>query len=85
MATGKYAIAICDRCGVKVPYKKLRPDGYNKSLYVCEECYDKNKPVEPSLVDNPSLKHVRKDKKLPTPTQKLADALGFDNYFGGGT
>lgn len=38
-AKGKYAKAICDRCGWKYPYLKMRTEQGTK-LTVCSECYD---------------------------------------------
>ena len=36
--TGKYSFGICDRCGDKIPYKKLRKEW--TGFKVCSECWD---------------------------------------------
>lgn len=45
-ASGKYAVAICDRCADKIPYRKLKDDGQNPSLRVCPDCWDMHHPQE---------------------------------------
>lgn len=84
MATGKYAYALCDRCGAKVPYLSLRRDGYKRNLWVCDDCYDLDEPEEPSTKDNIHLKHARPDPKTDRETATPL-ASSFDTYFGGGT
>lgn len=53
MARGRYAKAICDRCGDQYPYRKLDMESGTK-LMVCRDCNDgrynrvdhpQNKPV----------------------------------------
>lgn len=46
-ATGKYAIALCDRCGRQVMYRELRAQIVNMSttgLLVCDDCLDQDHP-----------------------------------------
>lgn len=46
-ATGKYAIAICDRCGCRAKYKELRAqvvNGERTNLRVCPDCLDVDHP-----------------------------------------
>lgn len=45
-ATGKAALAICDRCGLQAPYNMLVPDGYTPGLRVHPSCYDGKHPAE---------------------------------------
>jgi len=86
MATGRNSKAVCDRCGLKVPYTSLVRDRYNRGLYVCTSCLDEKEPKEPKIKENISLKHPRPDAGDPNNTvQPLATALGFSNIFGGGT
>jgi hypothetical protein len=86
MATGRTSKAICDKCGDKIPYTSLVRDKYNRGLRVCPRCVDEKEPKEPRISENIYLKHPRPDAGDPSSTvQPLADALGFDNYFGGGT
>ena len=48
-ASGKYAQAICDRCGFQYPYLDLREEWNN--FKVCPECYEpKARQLEPSQV-----------------------------------
>lgn len=66
-APGKYAIAICGRCGLKYPYKELIEDGNIKGLYVCNEgCRDDIDPYKlpPRGPDNFVLHHPRPDAPL---------------------
>ena len=46
-ASGKYAIAICDRCGFQYPYNQLRfeiSDQKRTGFRVCPECLDEDQP-----------------------------------------
>lgn len=38
------AVALCDRCHVKVPYSTLVADGNSPGLRVCPECSDRLDP-----------------------------------------
>lgn len=67
-ASGKYAIAICDRCGQQFKLKTLKTEIIKQRRYelkVCSECWD---PDHPQLmlgtfpVDDPqALRAPRKD------------------------
>jgi len=41
-ATGKHAIAICDRCGQQYKFQRLKKEW--NGLYVCPECYEPKHP-----------------------------------------
>lgn len=46
-ATGRYSIAICDRCGCRAKYKELREqvvNGVKTNLRVCPDCLDADHP-----------------------------------------
>lgn len=46
-ASGKYAIAICDRCGCQYPLKELRHEMVKQAEYkvlVCNDCWDPDHP-----------------------------------------
>jgi hypothetical protein len=46
-ATGKHAIAICDRCGKKTAKKELREevsDGNKTGILTCRRCWDSDHP-----------------------------------------
>jgi hypothetical protein len=72
-ASGKKAIAMCDRCGQQDLLKKLKTEVIKQRLYqllVCPECWD---PDQPQLmlgtfpVDDPqALRNPRKDTTYVT-------------------
>lgn len=45
-ASGKNALAICERCGLRIKYKDLQYDGDIPSLKVCRDCWDPQHPQE---------------------------------------
>jgi hypothetical protein len=66
-AQGKYARAICDRCGFDVPYLDLKKEW--TGFKVCSECYEPKSPqLEPShqVTDPESLHQPR--PTIPAPT-----------------
>lgn len=45
-ARGKYALAICDRCGFQIPYLSLKKEW--TGFKVCSTCYETKHPqLEP--------------------------------------
>ena len=65
-ATGKYANAICDRCGFKYPYLSMKTEWDHTR--VCHECYEPKHPqLDPSHppVDAEALWQPRPDVSLP--------------------
>lgn len=45
-ARGKYALAICDRCGFRYPYLSLQKEW--TGMKVCSDCYeDKHPQLDP--------------------------------------
>lgn len=60
------AIAVCDRCHMKMPYTALRPDGNSPGLRVCQECWDKKDPyrLPARQTENISLRYPRPDEEL---------------------
>ena len=86
MATGRFAKAICPRCGDKVPYQSLVRDGYNRGLFVCPRCHDAKEAKEPRIKEKVSLKHpqldIGADNAVPT---TLKESLSLGDCFGGGT
>ena len=65
-ATGKYANAICDRCGWKYPYLAMKTEWDHTR--VCPECYEPKHPqLEPIQVpvDAEVLWQPRPDVPLP--------------------
>ena len=74
-ASGKYALAICDRCGQQYKFLELKKEW--NGLEVCPECYE---PKHPQL--DPSY-HAADDQALPftrpareEPTTVFVGALG---------
>ncbi len=64
-ASGKYAQAICDRCGFQYPYLDLREEWNN--FKVCPECYEpKARQLEPTQVgaDAEALFQPRPDTNI---------------------
>ena len=48
-ASGKYAVAICDRCGFQYKYSQLRKEW--TGFRVCAECYEPKSPqLEPLIL-----------------------------------
>jgi hypothetical protein len=61
-ASGKFAIAICDRCGFQVKYSAMREE-WNGSR-VCPECFETKHPqLEPPFAraDAEALRDARPD------------------------
>jgi len=66
LANGDIAIAVCDRCHAKKPYKALSPDRNSPGLRVCEECNDLFDPYRlPGKPADPiSMRFPRPDTPL---------------------
>ena len=85
-ASGKYSIAMCDRCGQQFKLKKLKMEVIKTKLYqlkVCEECWD---PDHPQLqlgmypVDDPQgVRQPRKD------TTYVTSGVNVDGFTSGGS
>lgn len=85
-ASGKYAIAECDRCGQRyklTQLKKLTIKTKQVNIKVCPECWE---PDQPQLslglypVDDPqAVREPRPD------TSYLASGIGADGYPSGGS
>lgn len=59
-AAGKYAIAICDRCGFEKKYSKLIKEW--TGFMVCSECYEPKSPqlmTSRRVADHEALKNPR--------------------------
>jgi hypothetical protein len=93
-ASGKYSIAMCDRCGQRYKLKELKKEIIKTKLYnikVCPECWD---PDQPQLqlgmypVDDPqAVLEPRNDSTYVTAgVNGLQDNLsGFGGYPTGGS
>lgn len=60
------AVAVCDRCHIRMPYDKLEPDVNAKGLRVCKECADVLDPYRKPQRRSESigLKYPRPDTQL---------------------
>ena len=66
-ASGKYSLAICDRCGFRYRYKELRKEWNN--LFVCRECYE---PKAPQIAPVP---HVADPEAIRDPRPQLPPSV----------
>ena len=93
-ATGKFAIGICARCGMRAKYSDLVEDGQYKNLRVHTACRDIKNPQEKpfNAEDGIALKHPAPDLDRandpvwtggPTLIDNLPPLTG--GTFGGGT
>jgi hypothetical protein len=70
-ASGKYAWAMCDICGVRCRYSELRTPtiaGKSTGLRVCPSCYDPDHPLnfgsQATAFDAQALRDARPDTGL---------------------
>ena len=78
-ASGKHALAICDRCGFRAKYTEIREE-WNGSR-VCPECYESKHPqLEPPKVraDAEALRNARPDV-TETPVS-AADLAAYQDF-----
>lgn len=78
-ASGKYALAICDRCGFEYKYVRIREEW--NGARVCPECYEiKHPQLEPPHVrpDAEALRHAR-----PARTEPPVDTTAYDDFING--
>lgn len=63
---GVVAIAVCDRCKMKMPYNDLQPDGNSPGLRVCSACRDVKDPYRypARKTEIITLKYPRPDEPL---------------------
>lgn len=63
---GTAAIAVCDRCKLKMGYDDLRPDGNSPGLRVCKDCWDAKDPwrLPARQAENITLRYPRPDETL---------------------
>jgi len=65
-ASGKYALAICDICGLQCAYLDLRVvvrEGKATGLQSCKNCIDKSQPKPPKTpVDAEALRRPRPER-----------------------
>lgn len=73
---GTVAIAVCDRCKLKMPYSELRADGNSPGLRVCKACCDVKDPYRLAArqTENISLRYPRPDAPLHDATE--SDIIG---------
>jgi hypothetical protein len=64
-ASGKFAWAICDICGLRCRYSELRPLVRNRrqtETRVCPDCCDRDQPLPRVLRDPQALRHPRTEQ-----------------------
>lgn len=63
---GNMAIAVCDRCNVKMYLDDLKADGNSPGLRVCPSCWDTKDPwrLPPRKTENITLKYPRPDTDI---------------------
>jgi len=71
-ARGKHSVALCDRCGQRYPYEKLKPQIENRrqnGMRVCPTCLDVDHPQlqlgSQKVHDPQALRHPRPDRVEP--------------------
>ena len=71
-ASGKKSFALCDRCGQRYPYNRIKPEIENKrpnGLRVCPPCLDTDHPQlqlgRVKIVDAQALRNPRPDRVEP--------------------
>ena len=82
-ASGKKSFALCDRCGQRFPYKRIKPEVENRrpnGLRVCPHCFDTDHPQlqlgRVKIVDAQALRHPRPDRVEPA-----SNIIDFQNRF----
>lgn len=95
-SSGRAAIAVCDRCSRKRPWRALVPDGNSPGLRVCgdSDCWDEKNPWRlPPIVPDPiTMRWSRPDiplvagdilyPDLTTPINPQPPANNFAIYVG---
>ncbi len=63
---GTVAIAVCDRCKLKVHYSALQPDRNSPGLMVCDKCNDVKDPyrLPARQTEVINLRRPRPDEEL---------------------
>ena len=91
-ASGKKAFALCDRCGQRFPYNRIKPEIENRrpnGLRVCPPCFDKDHPQlqlgRVKIVDAQALRNPRPDRIEPESNviafgQRYPHTAGANNY-----
>jgi hypothetical protein len=74
-ARGKHSVALCDRCGQRYPYEKLKPQIENRrqnGMRVCPTCLDDDHPQlqlgSQKVYDPQALRFPRPDRVEPAST-----------------
>lgn len=76
-ASGKFSYGVCDRCGFRTSYLKMRMEW--TGFKVCSECYEPKHPqLEPPhhLTDPESLRQARPEIPLPQAQLGLVRTTG---------
>jgi len=75
LSSGKIAITICDRCGLKRMYSAVVMDGVKKGVWLCQSCKDIPSPWQLPLQvqDAYVLQHPRPDAYLTYDVYEVSD------------
>ena len=79
-ATGKHAIALCDRCGQQYKFLRLRKEW--NGLMTCPECFEPKHPqLDPPhhISDPEALRQARPEVPLPQAQLGVIFAFGPSN------
>lgn len=91
-ASGKKSFALCDRCGQRFPYDRIKPEIENRrpnGLRVCPPCFDKDHPQlqlgRVRVVDAQALRDPRPDRIEPASNiiafgQRYPHTAGSNQY-----
>ena len=79
-AQGKYSYGVCDRCGFRIQYLKMRMEW--TGFKVCQQCYEPKHPqLEPPVnaTDPEALRQPRPEVSLPQSQQGRVFTTGPSN------
>jgi hypothetical protein len=80
-ASGRIAIAVCQRCKFKVPYQILSSDPNYPGLRVCPDCKDQYDPyrLAPKQPDPIVMRFPRPDEPLNVPDETYIATQNDEN------
>lgn len=66
LASGRFALFVCDRCAFEYPYREARADGNSPGLRVCPQCRDNIDPYRlPARQPDPiALRYPRPEEDI---------------------
>jgi hypothetical protein len=76
-ATGNSALAECQRCGLRLPYRDLVEDGHIPGLLVHPECYEPQHPQEIPVRATDPIALYRPAPEISIPTNEGSPTAGM--------